>query len=109
MLGPSTSALRAFARDDTKAGARDDRSCPPHGVVLRLGMMHDDRRGALLRDELERARELHAELALRRQDLEELRVILEIGTGAVAPGIALALSRRDAKIMTKFPMHPLGD
>src|SRR5439155_10648306 len=38
----------------------------PHRIVLGLRMVHDDRRRALLRNELVRARELHTELALSR-------------------------------------------
>ena len=59
--------------------------------------------------ELEGARELHPELALGRQDLEELRVILEIGTRAIAPRVAFALTGRNTEIVTHLPMHPLGD
>src|SRR4051812_47601677 len=66
-------------------------------VVLRLGMMHDDRRRALLRDQLECARQLHPQLALRRENLEQLRVILEVGTCAVAPRVALPLAGRHAE------------
>jgi hypothetical protein len=39
-------------------------------------MVDDDRRRALFRNELIRARQLHSELALDWQDLEQLRVIL---------------------------------
>ena len=46
---------------------------------------------------------------LRRQDLEELRVILEIGARAVAPRVALALTGRHAEVVAHLAMHPLGD
>src|ERR1043166_3462957 len=72
-------------------------------------MMDDDRRGALLRYQLEGGRELHAELALGGHDLEQLRVIFEIGAGAVAPGVALALARRNAEVVAHLAVHPLGD
>ena len=50
--------------------------------------------------QLERAREIHAErLARAGRMLEELRVILEIGTRAVAPRVALALARRNAELV----------
>ena len=71
--------------------------------------MDDDRRGALLGNELEGARQLHAELALGRQDLEQLRVILEVRAGAVAPRVALALTGRHAQLVANLAMHPLGD
>src|SRR4051812_33262209 len=53
------------------------------GVVLRLRMVDDDRRRALLGDELKGARQLHAELGFGGKQLEDHPVILEIGTGAV--------------------------
>ena len=52
-------------------------------------MMHEDGGRALLGDELERGRQLHAQGFLGGQELEQLRVVLEVGAGAVAPRVAL--------------------
>src|SRR4030088_873121 len=70
--------------------------------------MDEDRRGALLGNELERRRELHAERLLGGEELEELSVILEVGTGAVAPRVALASPTRDAELAADAAMQPLG-
>src|SRR4051812_34728563 len=80
-----------------------------HGVVLRLRMMDDDRRRALLGNQLVSARGRHAELALRGQNLEQLRVVLEVGGRAMAPGVALALTSRHAEVVAKLAMQPFGD
>ena len=80
--------------------------CRAHGVVLRLRMVHDHRRRALLGDELERGRQLHSERLFRRQQLEELRVILEIRTRAVAPRVALAATAGDPELATDAAMQP---
>src|SRR6478752_4403114 len=80
-----------------------------HRVVLRLRMMHDDRRRALLGDQLEGARQFHTELAFRRQNLEQLRVVLEVRAGPVTPRVAFALSRRHPELVTRATVHPLGD
>src|SRR5215207_1056766 len=76
------------------AGARDFGG-GAHGVVLGLRVVHDDGGGALLGDELIRRRQLHAERLFSRQELEELRVVLEVGAGAVAPRVALAAPAGD--------------
>src|SRR5437763_580488 len=81
----------------------------PDGIVLGLWMVHDDRRRALFRHELERARELHAQLALGRKNLEELPVVLQVGAGAVAPRVALALSGGNAKLVARMAVRPFGD
>src|SRR6185503_16181935 len=99
-------SFAALGREDDHCGAL---LRPPHRIVLRLWMMHDDRRGALLGDQLKRARELHAELALGRQNLEQLGVILEVRTRTIAPRIPLALTRRHAQIVAELAMQPLGD
>src|SRR5207302_8940847 len=64
---------------------------------------------ALLRNQLVRRRQLHAELALHRQDLEERAVILEVGAGAIAPRIPLAAARGNSELVTDATMAPLGD
>ena len=70
-------------------------------------MVDDDRRRALLGHELERGRQLHPKLALRRQQLEHRRVILEIGARAIAPRIALAASTGDAELAPQAAVQPL--
>src|SRR4051812_9820856 len=67
-------------------------SRPAHRVVFRLRVMHDDRRRALFRDQLEGTRQLHAELALRGKDSKQLRVVLQVRAGTVTPRVALALT-----------------
>ena len=111
-IAPSKTTMALRVEQALELGAHASlhvRRLAAHGVVLRLRMMDDDRRRALLGNELERARQLHAELAFRRQDLEQLRVILEIGARAVAPRIALALSGGHAELVTNRAMHPFGD
>src|SRR5688572_28335491 len=83
--------------------------CGAHGVVFGLRVMHENGGGALLGHQLEGARELHPELLLGRKNPEERRVILEVGTRAVAPGVALAAVPRDAELAAYSPVHPLRD
>src|SRR3954463_3491336 len=78
-----------------------------HRVVLRLWGVHDPRRRALLGDELERRRQLHPERFFRGQQPEELRVILEIGAGTVAPRVTLAAAARDAELALDAAVQPL--
>src|SRR5665647_46691 len=54
-------------------------------IVLRLWMVHVNRRRALLRNELKRRRQLHAQLRFGGQELEELLVIFQVRTGAQSP------------------------
>src|SRR4051794_22427194 len=82
--------------------------CRAHGVVLGLRVMHDHGGGALLGNELERRRELHAERLLGGKELEQLRVILEIGARAIAPRVPLATSARDAELAADSAVQPLG-
>src|SRR5688572_9697358 len=82
--------------------------CRAHGVVLGLRMVHDHGGGALLGDQLERRRELHAERLFGGEKLEQLRVILEVGTRAVSPRVPLAASARDAELTADAAVHPLG-
>src|SRR5262249_54066782 len=85
------------------------RDVAPNGVVLRLRMMDDERRSALLWHELERAGECHSELALGGKNLEELSVGLEVGTRAVTPRVAFALPGRHAEFMPQLARQPLGN
>ena len=71
-------------------------------------MVHDDCRGALLGNELVRGREFHAQRGLCRQQLEQLPVVLEIRTRAIAPRVALAPAARNAQLALDAPVHPLG-
>src|SRR5215211_4279657 len=97
----STSALgstrRARAGEVMRASGesmvrRSDAGARPfgggtHGVVLGLRVMDDHGGGALLGDELVRRCEFHAERLLGGEELEELRVILQVGTRAVPPRV----------------------
>src|SRR5690348_11861581 len=56
------------------------RRLTPHGVVLRLRVVHDDCGRALLRQELERARQLHPELTLGGEQPEDRGMIVEVRT-----------------------------
>src|SRR6476661_64920 len=83
--------------------------CRTHGVILGLWVVHDHRGRALLGDELERRRQLHPERLFRRQQLEELRVILEIRARAVAPRVALPTTARNAELAPDAAMQPFSD
>src|SRR6187431_1744496 len=82
--------------------------CRAHGVVLGLRVMHDHGGGALLRDQLERRGELHAERLLGGEQLEQLRVVLEVRARAVAPRVPLAASARYAELAADPAVQPLG-
>ena len=51
----------------------------------------------------------HPERLFRRQQLEELRVILEIGARAVAPRVALPTTARNAELAPDAAMQPFSD
>src|SRR3954471_10832343 len=55
--------------------------------VLGFRVMHDDRVRRLLRDELERLRQRHAD-PLRVQQLDNLGAVLEVRTGRITEGVA---------------------
>src|SRR3954451_1643069 len=55
--------------------------------VLGFRVMHDDRVGRLLGNQLERLRQRHAD-PLRMQQLDHLGAVLEVGTGGIAEGVA---------------------
>ena len=69
--------------------------------------MHENRGRALLRNQLERRRQRHPHF-LGWQQLEELLVVLEIRTCAVAPRIPLASTARNPEVATHAAVHPLG-
>src|SRR6476646_1801465 len=89
--------LRNASIDWSGYGSSSLRCCS-NRVVLRLRVVDDYRGRALLGDELERRRQLHPERLFRRQQLEELRVILEIGARAVSPRVALPTTARNAEL-----------
>src|SRR5450756_2805505 len=68
-------------------------------------MMDDDRRRRLLRKNLERFREIHAERFPRWEELEDGSVIVEISTRAVAPRVPLPA--RHSHLLLDAPMRPL--
>src|SRR4051812_7222684 len=70
-------------------------------------MVHYDRRRGLFRRQLKCRRELDAQRLGGGKELEELRVSLEIGTGGIAPRVALALAPRNPKLTANRLMHPL--
>src|SRR5690348_18437306 len=72
-------------------------------------MMDDDRRRALLGNELEGARQFHAQSPLGGQQLEERRMILEIRTRAIAPRVALATAAGNSQLVLDAPVQPLGE
>src|SRR3954454_15784385 len=55
--------------------------------VLGFRVVHDDRVGRLLGDQLERLRQRYPD-PLRMQQLDHLRAVFEIGTGRIAEGVA---------------------
>src|SRR3954465_177810 len=55
--------------------------------VLGFRVVHDDRVSRLLGYQLERLRQRYTD-PLRMQQLDDLRAVLEIGTGRVAEGVA---------------------
>src|SRR5687768_8044619 len=71
-------------------------------------MVHDHGGGALLGDELVRRRQLHPERVLGGKEPEQLRMILEVGTRAIAPRVSLAAPRGDAELAADAAMEPLG-
>src|SRR5919109_1198154 len=83
------------------------RHARPDREVFRLRVVDDDRRGALLRYELERLGQRDADL-LGRQNREELGVLLQVGAGRVAPRVALALLAREPKPLPDDPVGIFG-
>src|SRR6185503_3259291 len=77
-----------------------------NGVVLRFGVVNDDRCRRLLGHQLESFGELHAESFFRRQELEHGGMVVEIRTRAVAPRVTLAAI--DAQLALDAPVRPLG-
>src|SRR4029078_5268341 len=77
-----------------------------NGVVLRFGVVNDDRRRRLLGHQLESFGELHAKSFFRRQELEHGVLIVGIGTRAVAPRVTL--SAVDTQLALDAPVRPLG-
>src|SRR6266567_9225367 len=104
-IAPSKTMMRSGSR----RRSRRDIRLSPHRVILRLRMMHDDGRRALLRDELERAGQLHSELALGGQELEHLRVVIQIRTRAIAPRVALSAPCGHTQIVPQLAVCPFGD
>src|SRR6185503_18241307 len=97
--GSSSRATRGFSGNGLLL-----RGGTANGVVLRFGVVDDDRRRRLLGHQLESFGELHTKRFLGRQELEHGSVIVEIGTGAVAPRVAL--SAIDAQLALDAPMRP---
>src|SRR3954466_16117793 len=80
---------------------------PANGVVLRFRMVNDDRGCRLFGHELECFRQLHPEGFGCRQQLEDRRVVIEIGTSAVAPRVALAAG--NSELLLDLPVCPFRD
>src|SRR5512135_3542007 len=59
--------------------------------ILCLRMMQDNRRRGLLRHKLESRGERNTQLRFSREQVEHFTVILKLGNGRIAPGVALAL------------------
>ena len=70
--------------------------------------MHDDGRGALLRGQLECAGEVHAHLVgERREQAQHVGVLLDVGTGRVAPRIAAPLIGAQAQFTLDTRVHQI--
>src|SRR5580700_6660561 len=88
---PPPRALRSADRR-RQAGSLRGGEFPGRGRVKVCGsrMVHDDRRRGLLGNYLERRRQRHADLRRGVQEREDDLVLLEIGTGTIAPRVPLA-------------------
>src|SRR5881628_168226 len=77
-----------------------------HCVVLRFRVVDDDRRRRLFGHQLEGLGKIHSQRFLRRQKLEHRSVIVQIGTRAVTPRVALTTIHADLVLYSA--MRPFG-
>src|SRR5215210_9128655 len=88
--GSSSRAISGFSSNCSLRLARGAGSRASHRVILGFGVMNDHCRRRLLGEKLERFSQIHPERFLRRQKPEHRGVVVEVGTGAVAPRIPLS-------------------
>src|SRR5688500_2773961 len=90
-----------------------------HGIIFRFRVMDDYRCRALLGEQLERFGEIHAQGLLCGKQPEYSSMVIEIGTGAVPPRVALSSAAGfvvrelvrcfDAELTLDPTVQPFGD
>src|SRR4051812_19642438 len=84
IVTPTTAMPTAAIAKRATASWRGGPDVSSGNEVLGLGMRDDDRRRALLRDEVELLGERDAD-AVHLEELRELRLVVEIGARGIAP------------------------
>src|SRR4051812_18992060 len=111
-MAPSNRTMRLGSSSSRSRSALDirrlSRAFGAYRVVLGLRMMDGQRGRALFRRELERAREIHAELFARGKQTEDDFVIIEVGAGRITPRVALAAAWRNSQLGSLVAVQPLG-
>src|SRR2546423_10881003 len=105
--GSSSRVINGFSGNRSLCFSRSARAGAANRVVLRFWMVDNHSGRRLLRHQLKRFGELHAERFLCREKPEDRNVVIEVRTGAIAPGVPFP--RFESKFVLNALMRPLSD